>query len=107
MVKIRVFRPFPGEELARALAETKAVAVMDKSEGFSANGGPLFAETRSALYDLPQRPHMINIVYGLGGRDFKTKDVKKVFARLAGIATTGEIGPIYTHLGQRSREDQA
>ena len=107
LVKIRVFRPFPGEELARALAETKAVAVMDKSEGFSANGGPLFAETRSALYDLPQRPHMINIVYGLGGRDFKTKDVKKVFARLAGIATTGEIGPIYTHLGQRSREDQA
>ncbi|HPF21236.1 MAG TPA: pyruvate ferredoxin oxidoreductase [Syntrophomonas sp.] len=107
LVKIRVFRPFPGEELARALAHTKAVAVMDKSEGFSANGGPLFAETRSALYDLPQRPHMINIVYGLGGRDFKTKDVKKVFARLAGIATTGEIGPIYTHLGQRSREDQA
>ena len=107
LIKVRVFRPFPGEELARALADTKAVAVMDKSEGFSANGGPLFAETRSALYDLPQRPYMINIVYGLGGRDLKATDVENVFARLAKIAATGEIGPVYTHMGQRSREDQA
>ncbi len=107
LVKVRVFRPFPGEELARALANTRAVAVMDKSESFSANGGPLFAETRSALYDLKERPYMINIVYGLGGRDVKTGDVEKVFARLANIAATGEIGPVYTHMGQRSKEDLA
>lgn len=105
LVKIRVFRPFPGEELARALAGTKAVAVMDKSEGFSANGGPLFAETRSALYDLKERPYLINIVYGLGGRDVKTDDIEKVFARLAKIAETGEIGPVYSHMGQRSKEE--
>ena len=104
LVKIRVFRPFPGEELAKALAKSKAVAVLDKSEGFSANGGPLFAETRSALYDLKERPHLVNIVYGLGGRDFKTEDAEKVFARLAEIAATGETGAVYTHMGQRSRE---
>ncbi|MGI5891688.1 MAG: transketolase C-terminal domain-containing protein [Bacillota bacterium] len=103
LIKIRVFRPFPGEELARALANTKSVAVMDKSEGFSANGGPLFAETRSALYDLKQRPYLIDIVYGLGGRDLKTEDVEYVFSRLADIAVTGETGPVYTHLGQRQR----
>jgi len=103
LVKIRVFRPFPGEELAKALAKTKAVAVMDKSEGFSANGGPVFAETRSALYDLKERPYLINIVYGLGGRDFKTEDVEKVFARLVDILATGETGPVYAHLGQRQR----
>ncbi|MDD3023418.1 MAG: pyruvate ferredoxin oxidoreductase [Syntrophomonadaceae bacterium] len=107
LVKIRVFRPFPGEELARALAGAKAIAVMDKSEGFSANGGPLFAETRSALYDLKVRPYLIDIVYGLGGRDFKTEDVEKVFGRLADIAVTGEIGKIYTHMGQRSKEETA
>ncbi|ABI68682.1 2-ketoisovalerate ferredoxin oxidoreductase subunit alpha [Syntrophomonas wolfei] len=106
LVKIRVFRPFPGEELARALAGTRAVAVMDKSEGFSANGGPLFAETRSALYDLKERPYMINIVYGLGGRDVKTEDIEKVFGRLADIARTGETHPVYTHMGQRSREEE-
>ena len=104
LLKIRVFRPFPGEELARALEGTKAIAVMDKSEGFSANGGPVFAETRSALYDLAERPYAINIVYGLGGRDIKTEDFEQVFSRLANIAATGEIGPVYTHLGQRSKE---
>ncbi len=103
LIKVRVFRPFPGEELAQALSKTKAVAVMDKSEGFSANGGPLFAETRSALYDLKQRPHLIDIVFGLGGRDLKTEDVENIFARLADIAATGETGPVYTHLGQRQR----
>jgi len=106
LVKIRVFRPFPAEELARALGKTKAVAVMDRSEGFSANGGPVFAETRSALYDLRERPHLINIVYGLGGRDMKVEDIEKIFARLADIAATGEIGPVYTHMGQRSREEK-
>lgn len=107
VIKIRVFRPFPGEELARALARTRAVAVMDRSEGFSANGGPLFAETRSALYDLKERPYLINIVYGLGGRDIKIEDFEKVFGRLANIAATGEIGPVYTHMGQRSKEETA
>lgn len=103
LIKVRVFRPFPGEELAQALSKTKAVAVMDKSEGFSANGGPLFAETRSALYDLQQRPYLIDIVFGLGGRDLKTEDVENVFARLADIAATGETGPVYSHMGQRQR----
>jgi len=107
LVKIRVFRPLPGEELARALAGTRAVAVMDKSEGFSANGGPLFAETRSALYDLKERAYLIDIVYGLGGRDVKVEDIEKVFGRLADIAVTGEIGPLYTHMGQRSKEEIA
>ena len=107
LIKIRVFRPFPGEELARALAGTRAVAVMDKSEGFSATGGPLFAETRSAVYDLKERPYMINIVYGLGGRDVKVEDIEKVFGRLAGIAVTGETHPVYSHMGQRSKEETA
>jgi len=101
LVKIRVFRPFPMEEIAKALSGCKAVAVMDKSEGFSACGGPVFSETRSACYDLENPPKMINIVYGLGGRDVSVKDVKNIFARLDNIAKTGEIGEIYTHMGVR------
>lgn len=105
LVKIRVFRPFPAEELALALASTRAVAVLDKSEGFSGNGGPLFAETRSALYDLKERPYLIDLVYGLGGRDIKVEDIEKVFERLAEIAASGETGSVYAHMGQRSKED--
>ena len=101
LIKVRVFRPFPAEELAQALSRCRAVAVMDKVEGFSACGGPLFAETRSALYDLENRPKTVGIVYGLGGRDVSTSDIKDVFARLEHIAETGEIGPVYTHMGVR------
>ncbi len=101
LVKIRVFRPFPGEELAEVLKNCKAVAVMDKSEGFSACGGPLFAETASYLINYEKRPKMVDIVYGLGGRDFTVKHAKRVFARLEKIVETGETGPIYSHMGQR------
>ena len=107
IVKIRVFRPFPAEELAKALKGCRAVAVMDKSEGFSACGGPVFAETAGALINEPVRPKLINIVYGLGGRDVTVDQAARVFARLAKIAETGETGPVYTHLGQRDLREEA
>ncbi len=103
LVKIRVFRPFPGEELAKAIGHCKAVAVMDKSEGFSACGGPLFAETSGAIINLEQRPKMIDIVFGLGGRDFTVDAALTVYDRLAKIAAGGEIGEVYTHMGQREK----
>jgi pyruvate ferredoxin oxidoreductase alpha subunit len=80
---------------------------MDKSEGFSANGGPLFAETRSALYDLKERPYLINIVYGLGGRDVKVEDIEKVLRTAWRILGHRRDGPVYTHMGQRSKEEMA
>ena len=103
LVKIRVFRPFPGEELAKALSGCKAVAVMDKSEGFSACGGPLFAETSGACINLEKRPKMVDIVFGLGGRDFTVEAALSVYERLKKIAETGEVGEVYTHMGQRER----
>ncbi len=102
LIKLRVFRPFPGEELAAALSHVKAVAVMDKSEGFSGCGGPVFAETRSACYALENRPIMVNIVYGLGGRDVATGDIARVFDHLFLLVNNGGKGPKYIHMGQRS-----
>lgn len=106
LIKIRVFRPFPGEELAQALSGLRAVAVLDKSEGFSSCGGPLFAETASACINVPNAPKMVNIVYGLGGRDFTVAHAKRVFARLDSIVETGETGPIYSHMGQRDLREE-
>ena len=102
LVKLRVFRPFPGEELAKVLKDCKAVAVLDKSEGFSSCGGPLFAETAGALINLEKRPKLIDIVYGLGGRDFTVKAAKSVYERLEETVRTGETGPVYSHMGERS-----
>ena len=101
LIKIRVFRPFPAEELAQALAHVKVLAILDKAESFSANGGPLFSEVRGALYDLEHRPRTVGYVYGLGGRDITPEHFKDIYARLTDIANGGELGPVYTHLGQR------
>ena len=55
---------------------------------------------------LEERPKMVDIVYGLGGRDFTVDQAKRVFARLSRILETGETGPVYTHLGQRDRREE-
>jgi pyruvate ferredoxin oxidoreductase alpha subunit len=101
LIKLRVFRPFPMGELASALSQCKVVAVMDKSEGFSACGGPLFAETRSALFDLKSRPELLNYVYGLGGRDIHVGHFEEIYDHLFSIVATGQVGERYIHLGQR------
>ena len=101
LVKLRVFRPFPMEELAVSLAHVKAVAVMDKCEGMSAQGGPVFQEVRSACYDLAIRPKMINFVYGLGGRDVRTTDIATVYRVLEEVAQSEGPYQTYRHLGVR------
>ena len=106
LIKVRVFRPFPFEEIAEALSGVKAVAVMDKSEGYSGAGGPLFAEVRSACYDLKDRPEMIDVVFGLAGRDCAVGDIERVYRHLLKIVTTGEPGPRYIHMGQRTSEKE-
>ena len=103
---VGVSRACDAEELAAALAHVKAVAVLDKSEGNSACGGPLFAETRCACYDLPHPPKMIDVVYGLAGRDCAVEDVERVYRRLLHIVQTGETGPRYVHMGQRSKQEE-
>ncbi len=106
LIKVRVFRPFPFEEIAEALSGVKAVAVMDKSEGYSGAGGPLFAEVRSACYDLKDRPEMIDVVFGLAGRDCAVGDIERVYRHLLKIVTTGETSPRYIHMGQRTSEKE-
>lgn len=106
LIKVRVFRPFPMEELAAALSRVKAVAVMDKCESFSACGGPLFAETRSALYDLPERPLAVNYVYGLGGRDVTIATFEEIFDALDQMVENGQVGDVYRHIGVRDLEEQ-
>lgn len=101
VLKLRVFRPFPMEELADALKHIDMVAVMDKSEGFSACGGPVFAETRSALYDVVNSPKIVNYVYGLGGRDVTINHIKGIFETLLAEKDSKETLETYRFLGVR------
>lgn len=101
LLKIRVFRPFPATKIAEALKNTKAIAVMDRSEGFSACGGPVFPEVRSAMYDVKNAPKIVNYVYGLGGRDVAINDIEKVYKDLEKISTSENCGELYRYLGVR------
>jgi pyruvate ferredoxin oxidoreductase alpha subunit len=101
LVKIRVFRPFPVEEIAKALSGLKAVAVLDKCDGFNAAGGPLFTEVTSAMYGRADGIKAINYIYGLGGRDVRVEDITSVYKRLEEIVKTGNIGEVHNYLGVR------
>jgi pyruvate ferredoxin oxidoreductase alpha subunit len=101
LIKLRVFRPFPMEELAAALEGLKAVAILDKADSFSASGGPLFKETRSACYNIKSTPNMINYIYGLGGRDLRVTDIEFVYGQLSEILSEGNCMKIYRYLGAR------
>jgi len=82
LIKPRLFRPFPAEKIIEITKNLKSLAILDRSEAFSARGGPLFVETRSALYESGSKPNIINYIYGLGGRDICMEDIRKVFLEL-------------------------
>ncbi len=106
LIKIRVFRPFPEEELARALSAVKAVAVMDRSEMFAATSGPLGAEVRAAMYQAHCTADVVNYFYGLGGRDITVADFEAVYSRLETIAQTHEVTDMYEYIGLRSAQPE-
>ncbi len=82
MLKMRVFRPFPQEEICAALQNAKAVAVLDRSDSFGAFAGPMYTEIRSALYEASSKPKLINRIYGLGGRDLRLSMHMRFFHNL-------------------------
>lgn len=104
LLKVRVFRPFPGEEMAEALKHCKAVAIMDRCEGYNANGGPLGAELTAAMYRAKAQTEIVNIIYGLSGRDVKVHDVEELFDKLTKLAAGDKPFEAYPYLGLRSAE---
>jgi pyruvate ferredoxin oxidoreductase alpha subunit len=101
VVKIRMFRPFPAADIVAALRGTKAIAVLDRSESFGAEGGPLFAEIRSALYDSAERVPVVDYIYGLGGSDVKLQLMRQVIHDLGDIASGSAQPRTLTYLGTR------
>lgn len=105
LLKIRVYRPFPGEEVANALEHVKAVAVLDKSDSLNAIGGALFEDVVSSLYVNKKDVPVVNYVYGIGGRDTKSNDIEEVFNDLQEIVkNNGKIDNPYRYLGLRREE---
>ena len=103
LLKVRVFRPFPAEEIAKALSKVKAVAVLDKADSLNAAGGALFTDVTSGMYVNNIHVPTVSYIYGIGGRDTKSDDIEKVYNDLLEIVETGKIDNPYRHLGLRTK----
>jgi pyruvate ferredoxin oxidoreductase alpha subunit len=103
LIRMRVFRPFPVADIVAATKNLKAFAVMDRAISFGAVGGPVFNETRSALYDVKHLP-LVNYIYGLGGRDITIEHIMSVYDDLASLAKTGKVKQLVGYLNLREPE---
>jgi pyruvate ferredoxin oxidoreductase alpha subunit len=83
LLKIRVYRPFPGVEVAAALKGAKRIAVLDKNISLGSKGA-VALEVKDALYGsgIP----VLDYIVGLGGRDIRKRDI----ARIVELTEKGE-----------------
>ena len=100
LLKIRVYRPFPAEQIITALGGAKAVGVLDRAVSPGLVCGPLFHEIRSCAYGRLSVP-FASYIYGLGGRDIFAEDIQRVFSDLAEMAKSGQAPSEPTYIGVR------
>ncbi len=101
MLKVRVYRPFPAEEIAKALSNVKAVAVLDKSDSLNGAGGALFEDVTSGMYINGNTAKVVSYVYGIGGRDTTAKEIESVYHDLEDIIKSNKVDNPYRYLGLR------
>ncbi len=88
LFRIRLWRPFPYEELRRTVKNAKTIVVLDRAISLGM-GGPAASELRNALYPLEKRPKIVGFVGGLGGRDVSPTDFETIIRRGMEIAAGG------------------
>ncbi|MDH3349382.1 MAG: pyruvate synthase [Desulfobulbaceae bacterium] len=92
LVRPRLTRPFPMDELRKSLAPLKGVAVIDQNLSLGM-GGVLHQETAAALYPLITRPILAAFVGGLGGRDISAEEFYSMAETIREAVKTGETPP--------------
>lgn len=98
VISLRLFRPFPAEEIRSALKGIKAVGVVDRATTPGGFGNPLYNEIAAALYDMQERPTLQGFVAGLGGRDITQDDFMTMYNATESAAKKGAGRCIYVGL---------
>ena len=101
VLKVRVFRPFPGEEIAKELSNAKSIAILDKADSLNGQGGALFEDVVSGMYHQKLNIPTINYIYGIGGRDTTVNDIRSVYEDLMKIDENSIVENPYRYLGLR------
>ena len=89
LVRLRLWRPFPFEELREAVKDADVLIVLDRALSFGGPGGPVCSEIKSALYQVENRPRIVSFVGGLGGRDINVAGFEEIVARGMEISSKG------------------
>jgi len=89
LIRLRLWRPFPFEEIRHAVKNAEALIVLDRALSFGGPGGPVCSEVRSALYGEDKRPKVIGFVGGLGGRDITPAGFESIINRGIEISQKG------------------
>lgn len=100
LVHLRLFRPFPFEELLESVRGAKQIAVVDRALSLNGAGGPLACEVKAALYEEPERPYIWNYVAGLAGRDVTVENFTEMAAGVE-AAAADKIRSAYTIINVR------
>jgi pyruvate ferredoxin oxidoreductase alpha subunit len=101
LLKPRLFRPFPYEDVGKALSHLKAVCVLDRADAFGGSFGPLYLDISASLCNFKEKPVLINRIYGLGGRDYMPEHAQQVIEELQEISKTGKIKILKEYIGVR------
>ncbi len=78
LLKLRLWRPFPFEEIRQAVQGLEVLVVLDRALSTGGIGGPVCSEIRSALYHQPRRPKIFSFIAGLGGRDVPPEQFEEI-----------------------------
>jgi pyruvate ferredoxin oxidoreductase alpha subunit len=89
VARLRLWRPFPSEELRQAVGNAGTLVVFDRALSPGGQSGPVCAEVRSTLYNEAKRPKVVNIVGGLGGRDVTVAGFEDIITRGVAMAEKG------------------
>ena len=100
VVRLRLWRPFPLEEVLQTLGHRKVVIAVDRCLSTGGPGGPVACEIKGALYGLDKRPQVVEFIAGLGGRDVTIGDFKQMYEKGAAVAA-GAAVPAYELVGVR------
>ncbi len=101
LLQLRVYRPFPAQEVARALRGCKAVGVLDRSISYGAPRNPVCMDVLGSLPRGDGGPTVVGYTYGLGGRELLPQHVMGVFADLFRVAESGPWAQQLRYVGLR------
>ena len=100
LVRLRLWRPFPFDDLFRVIGNTSVLGVIDRAVSFGGPVGPVASEIKSAFYHREQRPKLVEFIVGLGGRDAPISDFDKMFDQMLAVQSGTKI-PEPTFIGLR------